>query len=76
MEAVAWYDGNSGYKAHPVGGKQPNAFGLYDMSGNVEEWVQDCYHNSYDGASDGGSSNDGFMAWCIKWCLGEARRRV
>jgi len=59
-DTVAWYGGNSGNKPHPVGGKQPNAFGLYDMSGNVWEWVQDCYHNSYQGApTDGGSWNGG-----------------
>ena len=38
---VAWYEGNSGDKPHPVKTKQPNELGIYDMSGNVWEWCQD-----------------------------------
>ena len=43
IDDVAWYDGNSGDKTHPVKTKQPNELGIYDMSGNVYEWCQDWY---------------------------------
>ena len=40
---VAWYSDNSGKKTHAVGTKQPNELGIYDMTGNVDEWCQDRY---------------------------------
>ena len=39
----AWYSDNSGEKSHVVGTKRPNGLGIYDMSGNLWEWVQDLY---------------------------------
>ncbi len=43
----AWYDKNSDNKTHVVGTKKPNGLGIYDMSGNVWEWVQDWYDDVY-----------------------------
>lgn len=56
LNSVGWYNKNSGGMSHPVGQKQPNGLGLYDMSGNVEEWIEDCHNDTYDGAPSDGSA--------------------
>jgi formylglycine-generating enzyme required for sulfatase activity len=65
----AWYDANSGEKTHPVGKKKPNPWGLYDMCGNVWEWVQDKWHGGYKGAPTDGSAYEG-GSWTYRVCRG------
>ena len=67
--AHAWFNGNSGCQnikgllcdhggTHPVGAKPPNRFRLYDMAGNVWQWTEDCYDNSYSPAPSDGRANE------------------
>ena len=62
----AWYKDNSKGKTHPVGEKEPNQFGLYDIYGNVWEWCSDRWHDNYNGAPTDGSS----------WETGTGDRRI
>ena len=62
----AWYVSNSQGKSQRVAQKRPNAFGVYDMHGNVWEWTQDCWNANYSGALTNGSA----------WESGDCSKRV
>lgn len=50
LSAYAWFDASSKIGTQAVGRHRPNSWGLYDMYGNVWEWVQDCWHDDYTAA--------------------------
>lgn len=56
IDDIAWYVQNSGRSTQGVGQKEPNHYGLYDMLGNVWEWVEDDWHDTCDGAPTDGEA--------------------
>ena len=66
----AWYNDNSNSTTHEVGTKKANAFGLYDMSGNVNEWCWNWYTDSYDTTTEGGNNPTGSSAGSYRVCRG------
>jgi len=65
-EKHAWFGENAGGKTQEVGLKPANSYGLHDMAGNVWEWLQDRWHDNYQGAPNDGSA----------WVAGDDGRRV
>ena len=65
-KSFAWYFDNSSRKTHPVSEKRANSLGIYDMSGNVWEWVQDCWNPTYKDAPADSKA----------WLTGQCKSRV
>ena len=64
LDPIAWYNQNSDNHPHPVGSKAPNGWGLYDMSGNLWEWMEDCYQDTrHINQDDQQSIPDNGAAW-------------
>lgn len=69
LDEYAWYDGNSHERTHPAGLKNPNAWGLQDIVGNVWEWCEDEWHGSYEGAPQDGSAWVSNQQRCGRRCV-------
>lgn len=64
LDTLAWYEGNSDNHPHPVAGKTPNNWGLYDMSGNLWQWMEDCFQDTrHINQDDQRSIPDNGAAW-------------
>lgn len=66
LSTYAWFVANFPNEPKPVRRKNPNAFGLYDMHGNVYEWTEDCVNSNYEGAPTDGRA----------WLKGNCTSRV
>ena len=76
LDSYAWFSENSGNKTHPVGGKLPNGFGLYDMHGNVWEWTADCYNHRLMGILPASHYYSGAPTDGSAWTEGNCSQRV
>jgi len=82
LEDVGWFGGNGGNETHPVGTKAPNGFGLFNLHGNVWEWVEDVYDAEFygkpeaagpDPVSSAGSKSRIFRGGCSQCDAGDCR---
>ena len=78
LDQVAWIDANAGLRTHEVATKEPNIYGLFDMIGNVAEWVwdwKDTYPTapSIDPVGPAAGDNRGFRGGAARWAVDEAR---
>ncbi|GAB6430737.1 SUMF1/EgtB/PvdO family nonheme iron enzyme [Bacillus luti] len=73
LQKIAWYNGNSNGQIHDVGKKEPNAWGLYDMLGNVWEWCYDLYDEKVYGSYR--IFRGGSWAEAARGCGATCRRR-
>jgi formylglycine-generating enzyme required for sulfatase activity len=77
LKEYAWFVENSGSQTQPVGQKTPNKYGLYDMHGNVWEWVEDAYHDTYNKAPADGTAwhSDSIFRFLEQWSEKRSLRR-